>query len=80
MPLLPTPLPLVEYYRCINDTNRPADYVGDWPVRHVIYAGRLMPAFNTREPRLHLAGFWAQEPFGAFAPARFQHYTTLYLN
>ena len=80
MTRIPAPLPLAHYYRCIDDANPPANYAGDWPVAGKVYAGCIKPAYHTGTPHVHLDGFWAAEPWGAFAVERFEHFTTLYLN
>ena len=80
MPKLPAALPIAYYFRCIDAENQPAGYAGDWPESGKVYAGCVKPAINTGTPHVHLDGFWAAEPWGAFAAGRFEHFTTVYLN
>ena len=65
---LPTPLPVQQFARCVNDAQRPADYVGDLP--HV----------RTGLPQVHVLGFYAERPYGAFAAHRFERVADVWLN
>ena len=77
---LPVRYPVAHYFRCIDATDQPANYVGDWPESGKVYAGCVKPAAHTGTPHVHLDGFHAEKPWGAFARGRFAHFTTLYLN
>ena len=65
---LPTPLPLQQFARCVNDTQRPADYIGDWPEVGRVYAVRVLPHIRTGQPQVHVLGFYIERPYGAFSP------------
>ena len=80
MPALPYPLPRTHYFRCLDDTNQPAGFVGDWPTAGHVYAGHIKPSIHSGEPHVYLDGFYAAEPFGAFAAQRFLHVATVHLN
>ena len=80
MSRLPCLLPVTHYFRCVDDADPPRGYAGDWPVRGAVYAGTLKPAVHTGAPHLHLAGFHAEPPWGAFAAGRFDHFVSVWLN
>lgn len=77
---LPTPLPRTLYLKCQDDTNPPAGYVGDWPVAGEVYAGRVLPHVKTGEMHVHLDGFHAEKPWGAFGTWRFTEVADVWLN
>ena len=77
---LPVPAPRVHYFRCVDDANQPAGYVGEWPARGRVYAGHVKPSAYTGEPHIYLDGLWAAAPWGAFAAGRFVHLATFHLN
>ena len=68
------------YFRCVDDQNKPAGYVGDWPEAGKVYSGQVLPAKHTGAPHVHLDGFWAAEPWGAFAAGRFEYIASTWLN
>ena len=77
---LPTPLPVQHFARCVNDAQRPADYVGDWPEAGRVYPVRVLLHAHTRQPQVHVLGFYAERPYGAFAPHRFKSVAQVWLN
>lgn len=77
---LPTPLPMQQFARCVNDAQRPADYVGDWPEAGRVYAVRVLPHVRTGHPQVHVLGFYAERPYGAFAAHRFEQVADVWLN
>ena len=77
---LPTLLPVQQYARCVNASRRPADYIGDWPVAGKVYPVRVMTNARTGEPQIHVLGFYAERPYGAFAPHRFESVAEVWLN
>lgn len=77
---LPTPLPVQQYARCVDDSRRPADYIGDWPTAQQVYPVRVLPNARTRQPQVHILGFYAERPYGAFAPHRFEMVAQVWLN
>ena len=68
---LPTPLPVQRFARCVNDQQRPTGYIGDWPVAGRVYPVRVLPHARTGQPHVHILGFYAERPYGAFAAHRF---------
>lgn len=77
---LPTPEPVQTFFKCLDDTSQPSGYVGDWPKAGRVYSGRVLLHHQSREPRVHLDGFWAERPWGAFAIERFVQLTRVWLN
>ncbi|OUJ71182.1 hypothetical protein [Hymenobacter crusticola] len=77
---LPTPLPVQQYARCVNDSSQPTDYIGDWPVAGKVYPVRVLPNARTGEPQIHVLGFYAERPYGAFARHRFEPVAEVWLN
>ena len=77
---LPTPLPLQQFARCVNDAQRPVDYIGDWPQAGLVYAVRVLPHVRTGLPQVHVLGFYAERPYGAFAAHRFERVADVWLN
>ena len=77
---LPTPAPVQLFVRCINAENRPANYVGDWPRAGCVYPVRVLPHVHTRQAQVHIQGFYAERPYGAFAPHRFERLAEVWLN
>ena len=77
---LPTPLPFEQFARCVNDTQRPANYIGDWPEAGRIYPVRVLPHARTGQPQVHVLGFYAEQPYGAFAAYRFEQVAEVWLN
>ncbi|RZL09341.1 MAG: hypothetical protein EOO62_14145, partial [Hymenobacter sp.] len=61
---LPTPLPVQQYARCVNDTNRPAGYIGEWPTAGRVYPVRVLPHVGSGQPQVHVLGFYAERPYG----------------
>ena len=77
---LPTPSPVQVFARCIDAHNRPADYIGDWPQPGQVYAVRVLPHVRTGQAQVHVLGFYAERPYGAFAPHRFEPVAEVWLN
>jgi hypothetical protein len=77
---LPQPLPMQTFFKCLDDTSQPRGYVGDWPVAGGVYSGRVLPHYQSGAPHVHLDGFWAERPWGAFAIERFVQLTRVWLN
>lgn len=77
---LPTPAPVQVFARCINADNRPARYIGDWPRAGGVYPVRVLPHVRTRQAQVHILGFYAERPYGAFAPHRFEQIAEVWLN
>lgn len=76
----PIPFPQMHYFRCVDASNKPAAYVGEWPVAGMVYAGHVKTCFRTGQPHFYIDGFWAESPYGAFVTDRFEHVFTIYLN
>jgi hypothetical protein len=65
--------PCMFYAECINDENRPAKHVGDWPEKGKIYP--IYQVWSKMEgiPLIHVLGFEGEAPyFNAFDPSRFR--------
>ena len=77
---LPIPLPVQQYARCVNNSQRPADYIGDWPETGRVYAVRVLQHAYTKQPQVQVLGFYAERPYGAFAPHRFEPVADVWLN
>lgn len=77
---LPSPLPVQQFARCVNNRDQPADYVGDWPEAGRVYAVRVLPHIRTGLPQVHIVGFHAERPYGAFAARRFVEVAQVWLN
>lgn len=77
---LPTPLPVQQFARCIDDTARPNGHIGDWPQAGHIYPVRVLPHVRTGQSQVHVLGFYAERPYGAFATRRFEQVATVWLN
>jgi len=69
--------PFLDYAVCVDDDNRPAKHVGDWPVRGRVYPVRVTEGSDL----VHVLGFRGEAPyFNAFAPHRFDIIERLWLN
>lgn len=77
---LPTPVPVQVFARCIDAENRPANYIGDWPLAGRVYPVRVLPHVRTRQAQVHIQGFYAEQPYGAFARQRFEQVAEIWLN
>jgi hypothetical protein len=77
---LPTPLPVQQYARCVNDADRPTGYIGDWPTAGQVYLVQVRPHVRSGQPHVHVMGFYAERPYGAFAAERFEDVATVWLN
>lgn len=77
---LPVPTPVQHFARCVDASRRPADYVGEWPEAGCVYPVRVLPHVRTGEPQVHILGFYAEAPYGAFAARRFEHVASVWLN
>jgi stress-induced morphogen len=73
--------PFLDYAVCIDDTNRPANHVGDWPVQGQIYAVRIVESRLEGLELVHVLVFRGEAPyFNAFAPHRFEVLERVWLN
>jgi hypothetical protein len=77
---LPFPLPMQQYARCIDATQRPADHIGDWPETGSVYPVQYRPNARTGQVQVHVLGFYAEQPYGAFTRQRFEPVAQLWLN
>jgi hypothetical protein len=77
---LPFPLPVQQYARCIDATCRPADHIGDWPAEGSVYPIQYRRNARTGESQVHVLGFYAERPYGAFAQRRFEPVAEVWLN
>lgn len=77
---LPVPLPVQQYARCVDASRRPADHIGDWPESGRVYPIQVRPNARTGQPQVHVLGFYAEQPYGAFAPHRFEPVAQVWLN
>ncbi|UYZ60875.1 hypothetical protein [Hymenobacter latericus] len=77
---LPTPTPVQQYARCIDAARRPEDHIGDWPERGAVYPVEYRLNARTKEPQVHVLGFYAEQPYGAFATRRFEPVAEVWLN
>jgi hypothetical protein len=76
-----TTAPFVDYAVCLDDDNRPANHVGDWPVKGHVYAVREVESRTEGLVLVHVLGFQGEAPyFNAFAPHRFEIHHRVYLN
>jgi hypothetical protein len=76
-----TTAPFVDYAVCVDDANRPAKHVGDWPVRGQVYPVRVTEGKAEGSDLVHVLGFRGEAPyFNAFAPHRFDILERLWLN
>lgn len=77
---LPVPIPVQQYARCVDASRRPADHIGDWPEPGRVYPVQLRRNARTQQPQVHVLGFYAERPYGAFAPHRFETVAQVWLN
>lgn len=77
---LPVPLPMQQYARCVNARNRPANHIGDWPTRGQVYPVQMRRNAHNGDLQVHVLGFYAERPYGAFAQHRFEHIAQVWLN
>jgi hypothetical protein len=77
---LPVPLPVQQFARCVNDQQRPASYIGDWPKAGRVYPVRVLANAQTGQPQVHILGFYAERPYGAFAAHRFEQVAEVWMN
>ena len=77
---LPTPLPVQQFARCIDDRDRPADFIGEWPQAGRVYPVHTQRHATTGERRVRVLGFYCEAPHGAFAAQRFEPVATLWMN
>ena len=76
-----TSAPFLDYAVCVNDGNRPAKHVGDWPVHGTLYSVRVTEGRAEGAALVHVLGFRGEAPyFNAFAPHRFVIIERLWLN
>lgn len=73
--------PYLDYARCVDDDNRPANHVGDWPVKGKVYPVRIVESRLEGIPLVHVLTFTGEAPYyNAFAPHRFEITCREYLN
>ena len=77
---LPVPLPVQQYARCVDAQGRPADHIGDWPTRGQVYPIEWRRNARSGELQVHVLGFYAERPYGAFACRRFKPVAQIWLN
>lgn len=77
---LPVPIPVQQYARCVDASRRPADHIGDWPEAGRVYPVQVRRNARTRQPQVHVLGFYAEQPYGAFAAHRFETVAQVWLN
>ena len=77
---LPVPSPVQQYARCVDDSRRPADHIGDWPQEGLVYPIEHCRNARTGETQIHIPGFYAERPYGAFASRRFTPVAQVWLN
>ena len=76
-----TTAPFLDYAVCVDDGNRPAKHVGDWPVQGNVYPVRVTEGIAQGSELVHVLGFEGEAPyFNAFAPHRFVIFERLWLN
>ena len=76
-----TTAPFIDYAVCVDDSNRPAKHVGDWPTEGTVYAVRATDGLAEGSTLIHVLGFTGVAPyFNAFAPHRFEIIARLWLN
>ena len=76
-----TTAPFLDYAECVDDGNRPAKHVGDWPVQGNVYPVRVTEGKAQGSELVHVLGFEGEAPyFNAFAPQRFVIFERLWLN
>ncbi len=69
-----------QYARCVDASRRPTDHVGDWPEAGRVYPVQLCRNVRTGESQVHVLGFYAERPYGAFARHRFETVARVWLN
>lgn len=73
--------PFLDYAVCIDDSNRPANHVGDWPIQGHVYAVRVVESRMEGIPLIHVLAFQGEAPYyNAFAPHRFEVLERVWLN
>ncbi|GAB3572261.1 hypothetical protein [Hymenobacter daeguensis] len=73
--------PFIDYAVCVDDDNRPAKHVGDWPVAGQVYPVRVTEGRAEGTDLVHVLGFEGEAPyFNAFAPHRFEIIERVWLN
>ena len=73
--------PFLDYAVCVDADNRPANHVGDWPVKGQAYAVRVVESRTEGLDLVHVLEFKGEAPyFNAFAPHRFELFKRLWLN
>ena len=76
-----TTAPFLDYAVYIDASNRPANHVGDWPLKGQVYAVRAADSRTEGIPLVHVLGFEGEAPYyNAFAPHRFAVLAQLWLN
>jgi hypothetical protein len=73
--------PFIDYAVCVDADNRPANHVGDWPVKGGVYLVRAVESRTEGIPLVHVLTFSGEAPyFNAFAPHRFKIIERVWLN
>lgn len=74
--------PFMQYVECVNDKNRPADHVGDWPVAGTVYPALILESKTMGGiPVVHILGFTGEKPYyNTFHPDRFLPVVNVCLN
>lgn len=76
----PVPAPVQQFARCIDASSRPTDYIGEWPEVGHVYPVQYRRNARTGQPQVHVLGFYAEAPYGAFAAHRFHSVAEVWLN
>jgi hypothetical protein len=76
-----TAAPYLDYARCVDADNRPANHSGDWPTVDEVYPVRIVESRLEGIPLVHVLTFDGPAPYyNAFAPHRFEVTHRIYLN
>lgn len=73
--------PVLDYARCLDAGDRPADHRGDWPEEGRVYAVRVVQNAHRGITLVYVLGLTGAEPYyNAFAPERFRMVGSTWLN
>lgn len=76
-----TAAPYLDYARCVDAGNRPANHSGDWPTVGEMYPVRVVESRLEGIPLVHVLTFDGSAPYyNAFAPHRFELTHRVFLN
>ncbi|TGE14184.1 hypothetical protein [Hymenobacter elongatus] len=78
--ILPFPIPMQQYARCIDASQRPSNHIGDWPEVGGVYPVQYRANAHTGQLQVHVLGFYAERPYGAFGNHRFEPVAQFWLN